>query len=76
VSESVQSHARCRRSLASEIDTLPVHLLKDEIDRGLADLAEGRVQDFDVARIVARGRKRLAVRASSKLCEPLCKNHD
>ena len=36
--------------------------LKVDIDRGLADLAEGRVRDFDRARIVERGRKLLAGR--------------
>jgi antitoxin ParD1/3/4 len=36
--------------------------LKADIDQGLTDLAEGRVQDFDTARIVERGRKLLASR--------------
>lgn len=36
--------------------------LKADIDRGLTDLAEGRVQDFDGARIMERGRKLLAGR--------------
>ena len=36
--------------------------LKADIDKGLTDLAEGRVQDFDTARIVARGRKLLTAR--------------
>lgn len=36
--------------------------LKADIDRGLADLAEGRVQDFDSNRIIERGRKLLAGR--------------
>ena len=36
-----------------------------DIDRGLADLADGRVQDFDAARIVERGRKLLASRSTS-----------
>ena len=36
--------------------------LQSDIDKGLTDLAEGRVQDFDAARIVARGRKLLAAR--------------
>jgi len=36
--------------------------LKADIDKGLADLAEGRVKDFDVARIIERGRKLLASR--------------
>ena len=31
--------------------------LKADIDQGLADLAAGGVQDFDIGRIVARGRK-------------------
>ena len=36
--------------------------LKADIDRGLTDLAEGRVQDFDSRRIIERGRKLLAGR--------------
>jgi antitoxin ParD1/3/4 len=36
--------------------------LKADIDKGLTDLAEGRVQDFDAARIIERGRKLLADR--------------
>ncbi len=36
--------------------------LTADIDRGLSDLAEGRVQDFDSARIIERGRKLLAGR--------------
>jgi antitoxin ParD1/3/4 len=36
--------------------------LKADIDKGLTDLAEGRVQDFDAARIIERGRKLLAAR--------------
>ena len=36
--------------------------LKADIDKGLADVAEGRVRDFDVDRIVERGRKLLAAR--------------
>lgn len=39
--------------------------LKSDIDRGLTDLAEGRVQDFDAARIIERGRKLLAGRTTS-----------
>jgi len=39
--------------------------LKADIDRGLTDLAEGRVQDFDTARIIERGRKLLAGRSPS-----------
>ncbi len=36
--------------------------LKADIDKGLADLAEGRVKNFDAGRIIARGRKLLAAR--------------
>jgi antitoxin ParD1/3/4 len=39
--------------------------LKADIDKGLTDLAEGRVQDFNVERIVERGRKLLANRSPS-----------
>lgn len=39
--------------------------LKAEIDRGLADLADGRVQEFDTARIIERGRTLLAGRSRS-----------
>ena len=34
--------------------------LKADIDKGLADVAAGRVKDFDTTRIVERGRKLLA----------------
>jgi antitoxin ParD1/3/4 len=36
--------------------------LKADIEKGLADLAAGRVENFDAARIVKRGRKLLAGR--------------
>jgi len=39
--------------------------LKADIDQGLTDLAEGRVQDFDADRIIERGRKLLASRSPS-----------
>lgn len=39
--------------------------LKADIDKGLADLAEGRVKDFDAGRIIDRGRKLLASRSPS-----------
>lgn len=39
--------------------------LKADIDKGLADIAAGRVKDFDTARIIKRGRKLLASRSSS-----------
>jgi antitoxin ParD1/3/4 len=36
--------------------------LEADIDKGLADLADGRVKDFDAARIIEQGRKLLAGR--------------
>jgi antitoxin ParD1/3/4 len=39
--------------------------LQADINKGLADLAEGRVKNFDAARIINRGRKLLAVRSRS-----------
>ena len=39
--------------------------LKADIEMGLADVAAGRVKDFDAARIVERGRKLLASRSPS-----------
>lgn len=38
--------------------------LKADIDRGLADVAAGRVRAFDVERILERGRKLSANRSS------------
>jgi antitoxin ParD1/3/4 len=39
--------------------------LRADIVRGLSDLTEGRVQDFDGARIIERGRKLFAARSPS-----------
>jgi antitoxin ParD1/3/4 len=39
--------------------------LKAEIDLGLTDLVEGRVQAFDAGRIIERGRQLLASRSPS-----------
>ena len=39
--------------------------LKDDIDQGLADVAAGRVEDFDATRIIEQGRKLLAARSRS-----------
>jgi antitoxin ParD1/3/4 len=39
--------------------------LKADIDKGLTDLAEGRVADFDPERIIERGKKLLASRSRS-----------
>jgi antitoxin ParD1/3/4 len=40
-------------------------LLKADIDAGIADVAAGRVKEFDAARIIERGRKLLASRSAS-----------
>ena len=39
--------------------------LKSDIEKGLADVAAGRVKDFDAARIIERGRTLLAARSRS-----------
>jgi antitoxin ParD1/3/4 len=39
--------------------------LKADIDKGLTDVAEGRVKDFDAGRIIERGRNLLASRSPS-----------
>jgi antitoxin ParD1/3/4 len=39
--------------------------IKVDIDKGLADVANGRVKDFDATNIIARGKKLLADRSSS-----------
>jgi antitoxin ParD1/3/4 len=39
--------------------------LKADIDKGLADLADGRVKDFDADHIIERGRRMLARRSPS-----------
>jgi antitoxin ParD1/3/4 len=38
--------------------------LKNDIDKGLADVAAGRVKEFDADSIVARGRQLLAARST------------
>ena len=42
-----------------------VALLKADIDKGMADLAAGRVRNFDARRIAKRGKKLLARRSNS-----------
>ena len=39
--------------------------LKSDIERGLADVAAGRVRDFDAKKIIERGRQLLASRSVS-----------
>lgn len=52
-----------KRKRARQLQELAA--LRADIDKGLADVAEGRVQDFNADRIIERGRKRLTNRASS-----------
>lgn len=51
--------------LKRELHLQEVAALKADIDRGLADVAQGRVADFDAERIIERGRKLLAARSPS-----------
>jgi antitoxin ParD1/3/4 len=44
--------------------------LKADIARGLNDVTEGRLADFDAERIIARGRKLLAERSNSASPKP------
>lgn len=48
---------------ALQLDELAA--LRADIDKGLSDLAAGRITDFDTARIAERGRQLLASRSSS-----------
>ena len=50
-----------RRALQLE----DIAALKADIDKGLADVAAGRVKRFDASEIIARGRTLLAARSSS-----------
>lgn len=47
------------------LQTEELAALKADIDAGLADVAAGRIGDFDTARIVERGRTLLANRSPS-----------
>lgn len=48
---------------ALQLDELAA--LKADIETGLADVAAGRIKDFNAEKIIARGRKLLAGRSSS-----------
>ncbi len=47
------------------LQLLELTAIKRDIEKGLTDLADGRVQDFDAGRIIERGRKLLASRSHS-----------
>ena len=51
--------------LKRELRVHKIAELKKEIDKGLADVAKGRLNKFDAERIIRRGRKLLADRSLS-----------
>ncbi len=64
VSEVVREALRdWKMKRALQIEELAA--LKADIDKGLADVAAGRVKKFDSKGIVARGKKLLAARSAS-----------
>ncbi len=63
-SEVVRDALReCKMRRAVQLQEIAA--LKTDIDKGLADVAAGRVKDFNKKAIVERGRKLLASRSSS-----------
>ncbi|MBY0439522.1 MAG: hypothetical protein K2W80_15160 [Burkholderiales bacterium] len=58
----IRRNARRDWKLRHTVPILGIEALRADIDRGLADVAAGRVKAFDTQRIVARGRKRLTSR--------------
>ncbi|KAF2991030.1 ribbon-helix-helix protein, CopG family [Methylocystis sp. MJC1] len=60
VREAISEWKTKRYAQAQEFEAL-----KADIDKGLADVAEGRTKDFDAESIIARGRKLLANRSDS-----------
>ena len=63
-SEVVREAIRDRK-LKRALQLQELAALKQDIDKGLADVAAGRVKEFDAAAIIARGRKLLADRSKS-----------
>lgn len=53
------------RKIKRAIQHEEITALKAGIDKGLADVAAGRVTEFNADRIIERGRKLLAARKSS-----------
>ena len=64
-SSEVVREALRDRKMKRALQLQELAALKTEIDRGLADLAQGRVRDFDPDRIIERGRLLLAGRSPS-----------
>lgn len=65
VSEVIREAVRDWRAKRSS-QQQELQALKNDIQRGLADLEAGRLKDFDADRIAAQGRKLLASRSSSE----------
>jgi antitoxin ParD1/3/4 len=61
----VVCEALCDWKLKRALQLQEFAALKVDIDKGFADLAEGRVKDFDAGRIIDRGRKLLTSRSPS-----------
>jgi len=59
VREALREWNTRRRLMLSELATLQA-----DIHQGLADVAAGRVHDFDAERIIERGRQLLAARSN------------
>jgi antitoxin ParD1/3/4 len=63
-SEVIREALRDRKSKRA-VQLHELEALKADIDKGLADVAAGRVKDLDADRIIERGRKLLATRSPS-----------
>lgn len=59
IREALRDWSFKRQLMLDELATL-----KQDIDKGLADVAAGRVREFNAQRIADRGRKLLAARSS------------
>ncbi|MFT0532379.1 ribbon-helix-helix domain-containing protein [Castellaniella hirudinis] len=59
IREALRDWSFKRQLMLDELATL-----KQDIDKGLADVAAGRVHEFNAQRIAERGRKLLAARSS------------
>ena len=65
--EAEQAEKEPQRFLQRNPPPVIIDELKADIDRGLPDVAEGRLAKFDAERIIARGRKLLADRSAFAL---------
>ena len=60
----MSSHSKDEK-VKRAVELKEIAALKADIDKGLADVAAGRVKAFDTKKIVERGRKLLASRSRS-----------